>query len=236
MARVLQDRSRMAGEKQARKGKVFPFVPDVSMKCCRRKCCRFFTTADHPAAMEARKPLFDSELDREKLREELKRNWRWMLKLPGKRCCTKMALKIYSCSYSLIYGDKRPSKSTRSQAESNSARAVVAKSIATWFHKLKDTTDKMPDASWYQLNVPLRTMVWSMYNDAAREAIERDSLSDSRTSMTSCKSQSYFNEVWALNFPEMRLRKHCKFAKCDFCVDWRNKGSDWRHRGEAHHK
>jgi hypothetical protein len=70
----------------------------------------------------------------------------------------------------------------------------------------------MPDGDWYQINTPLRSMVFAHYNeDAAEEG----------STLHHCKSKSYFYETWTDNFPEIRLRKWCRFAKCDFCVDWR---------------
>jgi hypothetical protein len=33
--------------------------------------------------------------------------------------------------------------------------------------------------------------------------------------------ESYFRSVWRNNYANVRLRKYCKFAKCEFCVDWR---------------
>jgi hypothetical protein len=70
----------------------------------------------------------------------------------------------------------------------------------------------MPDGDWYQIDTPLRSMVFAHYNeDAAEEG----------STPKHCKSKPYFYDTWDVNFPEIRLRKWCRFAKCDFCVDWR---------------
>lgn len=34
-------------------------------------------------------------------------------------------------------------------------------------------------------------------------------------------SESFFKQVWAVHFTDVRIRKHMRFAKCEFCVKWR---------------
>ena len=224
---AVSDRPRGRVEKQARKGNVFAFTPDPTFKCCNRKhCSRFFTDPNALEVKAAREPLYDKQLGRDRLRTKLKDNWNSYLRLPdGRKCCKRMMLKIYNCSSSLIYGDMiREHRESNPQAESNSAREKIGASIASWLHLVKETADCMPDEGWYQLNIPLRAMVHANYNeDAAEEG----------SSLEHCKSMSYFYSVWNTNFPELRLRKHCRFAKCDFCVNWRRIGEDWKRRGEA---
>ena len=29
----------------------------------------------------------------------------------------------------------------------------------------------------------------------------------------------YFNKIWREEFEDVRLRKHCRFTKCPFCVE-----------------
>ena len=82
----------------------------------------------------------------------------------------------------------------------------------------------MPDGDWYQIDTPLRSMVFADYNeDAAEEGSE----------LKHCKSKCYFYDTWNANFPEIRLRKWCRFAKCDFCVDWRRLSQDHSRKAEA---
>jgi hypothetical protein len=205
-------------EKQARKGLVFPFQPDPAFECCKKKrCAQFFTEAGDLRAKEARKPLFDPLLDREALRKRLRQNWARYLTIPsGETCCKKMMLKIYNCSSSLIYGDHRKDDADQGQGDSNSNRTQKAVNIASWFHTLKETADVMPDEGWYQIDTPKRSMVFADYNNDAEESGE----------YLPVKSKSYFYSVWDDNFPEVRLRRHCRFAKCDFCVHWRTKAQD----------
>jgi hypothetical protein len=217
------DRPRKTNEKQARKGVVYPFVPDVSYICCKKRCARHFRSTD-PILELARAPLFDHLMDRDVLREKLKSNWNIHLKLPDNtRCCKTMMLRIYGVSSSFIYGDKL-GKRKSSQGDGNSQKNKVATSIASWFFLLRETADCMPDGEWYQLNIPMRTMVFANYNADAAE-------SDGR--LVHCNSQAYFCKVWHDNFPEIKLRKHCRFAKCDFCVHWRQAGRDWNMKAEA---
>ena len=140
--RVAVDHARGKLQKQARTGRVFAFVPDVDYACCKtKKCASHFPDANSAMIKKARKPLFDKFLDREALRVQLRENWRIHLRLPdGGQCCKNMALKIFDCSSSLLYGNrKRGREEGQSQADSNSSRTSVATSIASWFHLLKDT-------------------------------------------------------------------------------------------------
>jgi hypothetical protein len=34
-------------------------------------------------------------------------------------------------------------------------------------------------------------------------------------------TQAYFNKIWREEFDDVRLRKHCRFTKCPFCVEHR---------------
>jgi hypothetical protein len=56
---------------------------------------------------------------------------------------------------------------------------------------------------------------------------------DDPDSYKHCQSQSHFNDVWKKNFSNVRLRKYCRFAKCDFCVHWRMKSEDLKIKPEA---
>jgi len=132
-----------------------------------------------------------------------------------------MMLKIYSCSSSLIYGNNRNDENT--QAESNSIRTSLASDIASWFYLIKETADCMPDEGWYQLNMPMRSMVYESYNADAEEF----------GLLKHCKAKSHFYDVWNRNFSNIRLRKHCRFAKCDFCVHWRKISEEPGRKAEA---
>ena len=153
--RVAVEHPRGKNQKQSRKGRVFSFVPDTTYVCCKSKrCATHFPDATSPLIEKAREPLFDKYLDRETLRVKLKRNWQLYLRLPdGRKCCKNMALKIYSCSSSLLYGN--PKGEGQSQGDANASRQKLATCIASWFHLLKDTADCMPDGDWYQINLAL---------------------------------------------------------------------------------
>jgi hypothetical protein len=131
-------------QKQARTGRVFAFVPDPDYTCCtKKKCSSHFTDAKHISIKKAREPLYDKYMDREKMRRKLRDNWHLHLRLPdGTKCCKKMALKIYNCSSSLLYGNNRKrnrGEEPQSQGDANSKRTKIATSIASWFGLLKDT-------------------------------------------------------------------------------------------------
>ena len=223
--RISIDRSRGKLEKQARKGKVFDFQPDPTFECCKKKkCSAHFQESSTPLIDKAREPLFETFMNREMLRASLRHNWNVYLRLPdGRRCCKRMMLKIYNCSSTLIYGEKRYK---RSQSDANASRQKIATCIASWLECVKDTADCMPDEGWYQLNIPLRSMVHANYNADAEQS----------DTLKHCKSKSHFYQVWNKNFPEIRLRKYCRFAKCDFCVEWRRIGQEWSRKAEAREK
>ena len=228
LQRVAVDLPRGKNQKQARKGQVFGFQPDITYVCCQKKgCSSHFTDPNSPLVTKAREPLFDKYLDRASLRVKLKNNWNTYLRLPdGEKCCKRMALKIYNCSSSLLYTNipREREDEGRSQGDANASGKKIATCIAAWFHDLKDTADCMPDGDWYQINTPLRSMVWAHYNDDAAEE---------GSTYKHCKSKSHFYGVWRDNFPEIRLRRHCRFAKCDFCVDWRRLGRQHQRKAEA---
>jgi hypothetical protein len=71
--------------------------------------------------------------------------------------------------------------------------------------------DPMPDEDYYQVHVPKKNMLYDMYV-ADCVLYPKD--------FTLCQF-SWFNHIWTENHSNVRLRKHCRFAKCDFCVKWR---------------
>jgi len=80
--------------------------------------------------------------------------------------------------------------------------------VIAWFYELRKTLDIMPDGDWYMVNQPRKKLLFENYK------------LDVKTWPTihiACCS-SYFNAMWAEHFPEIRLRKHCRFTKCTFCV------------------
>jgi hypothetical protein len=56
----------------------------------------------------------------------------------------------------------------------------------------------MPDGDWYMVNEPKKKLLYDNY------------MLDVQTW-----------PMWFEHFPEIRLRKHCRFTKCEFCVSHR---------------
>ena len=86
------DRPSAKQEKQARKGMVFPFEPAPLWRCCKKKqCAQYFTDADAPIIVGARRPLLDPALGRDSLRATFLVNWGAYLRIPGSNevCCKK---------------------------------------------------------------------------------------------------------------------------------------------------
>jgi hypothetical protein len=74
----------------------------------------------------------------------------------------------------------------------------------------------MPDGGWFMVNKPRKKMVYEDY---------LEDVADYPELYKTCTSQ-WFNTIWREHFPEVRLRKHCRFAKCSFCVKWRQIATD----------
>jgi hypothetical protein len=199
---------RPKGKHQATNDVVYDFQPTLDT-CCNRKCYQYFTDPKADNVVTARKPLYDNNTDRGELATMLRENARKYLLLPdGKPCCMIMACSIFSCSKMFLYKDTRPVQ-TRSEASSQCPKTV---SVCAWFNNLKEGLDFMPDeGGWCMVKQPRRNMVHDEY-------IEDCKLFDE---LYTCCSPDHFNKVWAKNFPEVRLRKHCRFSKCSFCVHWR---------------
>jgi hypothetical protein len=191
-------------------GTVYPYrppSPDGPFKCCNGKCFLQYQKVDDARVVEARAPYFDKAIaypNKEALRLALHHQWTTTLLLDdGSPVCAIMACRIFGCSKSKLYADKRVRRKDP---------MVVATSIGSWFNMLKQTADVMPDEGWFQINAPLRKMVHDDY------------LEDCKTfgdTYVKC-SIDYFNKVWRENYSNVRLRKHCRFAKCTFCVRWRS--------------
>ena len=95
-----------------------------------------------------------------------------------------------------------------SKAAANSARATTNVSVAAWFLLYKETLDVMPDEGWYMVPVGRKRYLFEEY------LIDCDHWP---LLYKKCV-KNYFLEIWSTNFPDLRLRKHCRFAKCTFCV------------------
>ena len=190
------------GVKQTANNLVYAYiVPD---QCCKRRCHTEFKP-DDVRVIEAREPLYDKTTPKSEMRAKLVDNWkRTLIMGDGKPCCKDMATYIYACSNSFLY-PCRPSGRTR--AEANSANNPVAISICSWFNTQVLDLDVMPVEGWYLLTEPRKSMVHENYEEDCGLF----------HSYTSC-SMDHFYTVWRDSFPHVRLRKHCKFAKCTFCV------------------
>ena len=103
--------------------------------------------------------------------------------------------------------DKRRELSC-SDANASGSRNEKAVSVSSWFGNLKEIVDVMPDQGWYQLPHPKKRMVYQSYK------LDCASFPGKYKHCT----PGHFNKIWRKQFPECRIRKHCRFAKCEFCV------------------
>ena len=194
---------------QGSHGRTYAWVPNAK-PCCKRKCSAHVANAACPRVARARLPLFDLTLTPDELRAALKVNHtRYLLHTDQRPVCVEMACRIYGVSTTRLYPDKRP---RHCRAESRSVKNPKAVCVCSWFSELKDCLDVMPDeGGWYQLPHPKKKMVFEAYVKDCH---------DSPHTYTLVKS-AYFYKLWRTFFPECRTRKHCRFAKCVFCVSKR---------------
>lgn len=190
---------------QGSHGKTYAWIP-TSKPCCKRKCSVCVVDPACPRVIAARAPLYDLTLTRAELRVALMNNHSVYLLHPDNRpVCVEMARRIYCVSLAKFYPDKRP---PRSRSASRSAQNPVAVSVCSWFSLMKDCVDVMPDEGWYQFPHPKKKMVFIDYCRAVH---------DSPQTYTEVK-KSYFNHIWRTHFTDCRVRRHCRFSKCTFCV------------------
>ena len=171
-----------------------------------------FLTDDDDRVVKARQPLYNVLLSVDERRAQLRENWKKQLLFRHngieRPVCLTCACKIYVCSRAKLCPT---TTSVRSKGEANAARATKCVSIAAWFHSLLETLDVMPDTGYYQLQCGRKFMLFDDYSlDVAYwPAI-----------YLKC-DKTYFYQVWNESFPNVKLRKHCRFAKCEFCIDKR---------------
>ena len=176
-----------------------------------------FLSANDPRVTAARAPLYDANLPPSHRRQAMRDAWhnKLVVQYKGsyKPVCMTAAIKIFVVARATLALTAKPAtaKSSVSRGVANAARAKKSVSVAAWLTLTKSTLDVMPDQGWYMLPVARKGTLFEQYElDAAAWP----------HLYTRCK-QSHFLIVWAKMFPEIRLRKHCRFAKCGFCVGQR---------------
>ena len=199
--------------KQGGSAGVFRFEPNTGFNCCKKKCMSHFKTADDIRVVEARKQLYNMLLTTDQKRALLRENWKTELLFQHKgqqrQVCLTCACMIYACSRAKLCPGT--SATGRSRADSNAARAKKNVSISSWFYALMETLDIMPDTGYYQLQCGRKNM---LFEDYLLDAQRWPDL------YLEC-NDSYFYQIWRESFPNVKLRKHCRFAKCEFCIDKR---------------
>ena len=123
------------------------------------------------------------------------------------KICTAAACKIFGVSRSFWYPSKQDSPT---RLEANMSRAKKSVTVTAWLRSEKEMMDVMPDDGFFLCNFPKKKDLHDQYMLDA----EQD------TTLLTCKKFHFFSTM-RQNFPEIRIRKHCKFAKCDFCQKWK---------------
>jgi hypothetical protein len=146
--------------------RVWEFIPNVSSKCCNARCMAHFTSSQDGRVVAARAPMFDASSNRHELRAQLLANWTLHLRIGDgegegrtRPVCAAAACKIFVCSRTFLYPDKR----CISRSESNSNKNEKAVCVSSWLHSFQDTLEVMPDEGWYMIQQPRKFMVFDMF-------------------------------------------------------------------------
>lgn len=161
--------------------------------------------------------MYDTNLQRDALRAQLHDNHRKLLCDDGLPCCSTMLCAVYACSRSFLWPNKKRN-TYESRGDASAERNPQSRSIYAWFESLVKDLDVMPDEGWYMLPEPRKHHVWENY------MADCDCFP---MIYTKC-SRQWFQTIWNKHFPFVRIRKHCRFAKCSFCVKWREVSRDYR--------
>ena len=129
--------------------------------------------------------------------------------------CVQAACKLFGVSKSYFYPSKKGSGFSRSQA--NMLRSKKKGAIVSWLEDAKILMEAMPDDGSFICHQPTRQELYNQYMLDARD--------DTSGTLYECHAD-YFLATLRDYFPEIRLRKHCRFAKCDFCGEWKGKMHD----------
>ena len=200
-------------------GRVWAYVADPNYSCCKtNNCLSHFDPLDHRIS-EARAPLFEIGLTAPQRRQKLLQNWK-DLQIVGKKgkavqVCVQAACKVFGVSKSYLYPSTKGSGVTR--AEANMLRSKKKGAIATWLEDAKILMDAMPDDGTFICHHPTRQELYNQYILDARD--------DTSGTLYKCHVD-YFLATLRDSFQEIRMRKHCRFAKCDFCGEWKGKMHD----------
>ena len=126
--------------------------------------------------------------------------WETMLLPTQQKACTKFFLWVFAWSKNRLYHNA-------SAIPNNAPPNPKATSILAWFLNFKKTLDVMPDRVEYQVAVPAKHVVHTMYMD--------DSVAHPLV-FPAC-TRRYFLKLWLQYFDNIKVRKWNRFTRCDFC-------------------
>lgn len=182
--------------------------------CCSRNCFEQFSTA---AIDEYRRCVqaLPADQRRQRIKEYHSQNLLvsdGLADCSNKRtpCCMSYLLGCFSISRSWYYP---PAETKRKDRDCPKTTSVLA-----WFLQVKETADIMPDAqSKEALEEPevVYQIPQSKKNDVFLEYL--DDCEKLPALYLPC-DESLFLKVWREYFPNVKLRKYLRFAKCSFCT------------------
>ena len=182
-----------------------PPGPEDGWLCCKRQCC--FNT-EESVVNQLRRDLWGGEhdLELEEIKDMVKQARTGALLQPdGKACCVHFARTAANVSNNFLYGGVK--SNTDAVGQSDKSRSDVA--IIAWFESLLPIADKMPDEDWYLLAASTKKTVFEWYLEDCEQF---------PMIFVPCQYE-WFCTIWRQYYGKtVKLRRHCKFSKCDTCI------------------
>lgn len=197
-----------------------PVGPDFAWTCCKRQCC---INTDVDIVNKLRHDIWGGlDLEVGEIKDMVQRSRVGvLLQSDGKPCCVKFATKAANVSNNFMYGRK---SETTGGSTSDRSRADVA--ILAWFESLLPIADKMPDTDWYLLSAATMKSVHEWYLEDCEQF---------PMIFVPCQYE-WFCTVWRKFYGDMvKLRRHCKFSKCETCIQERGTKNNRKLTMEVRH-
>ena len=176
--------------------------------CCNRGCHAIFN-CELIDTYRATVNKHHKDIHRQRIKEYHEEN----LLVDGKPCCIDFLLNCFDISKSWLY----PSHNPTDRVE----KCPKSISILAWFESLKESADIMPDA---QIEVRVHDPVAAyQIPHLKKNEVFKEYISDCKLfpGLYSECDESYFYKQWRNFYPNVKLRKYLKFAKCEVCVNCR---------------
>lgn len=183
--------------------------------CCKRRDCKeLFTFEECQASREEyggipkaidRRAYIQNRIDEDGYR------------VRNKSVCVLFFLWVFNISRNMATRNKKRKNQDGSVSVFALPRVlhtVDAKeqAVVHWLQYQAKFHDKQPDRDEVHLPFSSRVVLWKLYASEARL----------QPHLLPTVSLSWFRKIMSIRCPNIKLRKHLRFAKCDFCVEKRD--------------